>query len=107
MCRFYRATGKMGVKMTAHGFFAWTFSNYRKISVITWKPWAYRLFGGIILRGAYLRRGFVIGGNFAFHWVGLDNKNSLKHEDNSLKQLSLTVYRLIFGRAHYRKDICV
>ena len=38
--------------------------------------------------------------------VWLDNKNSLKHFENSLKQLALTVYGLIFGRAYYRKDFC-
>ena len=39
--------------------------------------------------------------------VGLDNKNNLKHQENSLKQLTLTVHGLIFGRAYYRKNICV
>ena len=38
-------------------------------------------------------------------WVGLNNKNSLKHYENSLKQLALTVSGLIIGRAYYRKDI--
>ena len=39
-------------------------------------------------------------------WVGLDNKNSLKHYENSLKQLvTLTVHGLIFGRAYNRKNI--
>ena len=49
---------------------------------------------------------FIFGG--AYHWreccvskwVGLDNRNSLKHQDNSLKQLTLTVHGLIFGRAY-------
>ena len=31
-------------------------------------------------------------------WVGLENKNSLKDTDNSLKQLTLTVHELIIKR---------
>ena len=37
-------------------------------------------------------------------------KTALKYEDKSLKQrkqLTLTVHEHIFGRAYYRKDICV
>ena len=49
----------------------------------------------------------VIGGNLAFQNELDFNKNSLKHDDNSLKQLTLTVYGLIFGTAYCRKDICV
>ena len=45
-------------------------------------------------------KGLVIGGTFE------DNKNSLKHDDNniinSLKQLTVTVHGLKFGRAYYR-----
>ena len=43
-------------------------------------------------------------------WVGLVNKNSVKHQDNSLKQLkelALVVRGLIFGRAYCRKDFCI
>ena len=40
-------------------------------------------------------------------WVGLDNKNSLKHYKNSLKQLAVTVHGLIFRRAYYWKDFCI
>ena len=32
-------------------------------------------------------------------------QSGLKLEDNSLKQLSLTVQWLVFGTAYYRKDI--
>ena len=35
---------------------------------------------------------------YASKWVGLDNKNSFKHQDNSLKQLSLTFFGFIIGR---------
>ena len=51
--------------------------------------------GGLTCGGAY-----YIGGNWEFcisKWVGLDNKNGLKLEDNSLKQLTLTVHGLIFS----------
>ena len=40
-------------------------------------------------------------------WVGLHNKNSLKHKDNCLKQLALKVQGLTFRRAYNRKDICI
>ena len=36
-------------------------------------------------------------------WISLDNKNSLKHYENSLNQLTLTVHGLIPGRAYYEK----
>ena len=39
--------------------------------------------------------------------VVLDNKDSLKYEENNLQQLTLTVHGLIFWRAYYRKDHCV
>ena len=52
--------------------------------------------------------GLIIGRNFAVSkWVGIDNKNNLKHSENSLKYLELTAHGLIFGRAYYRKDFCV
>ena len=38
--------------------------------------------------------GLIIGGNFAF-------QNGLKHEYNSLKQVTLTVHGLMFGRAYF------
>ena len=45
----------------------------------------------------------ITGENFAFH-----NKNSLKHYDNSLKPLTLTVHGVIFERDYYyQKDVCV
>ena len=39
--------------------------------------------GELIFRGAYYWKEFCVS-----KWVGLDNKNSLKHKDNSLKQLT-------------------
>ena len=48
------------------------------------------LSGELIFGGAYYWREFCVS-----KWVGLDNKNSLKHEDynlKQLKQLTLTVY---------------
>ena len=36
-------------------------------------------------------------------WSWLDNNSSLKHYENSLKQLALTVHGLTFGRAYYQK----
>ena len=61
----------------------------------------------LIFRGrAYYWKEFCVS-----NCAGVDNRNSLKHKDNSLvkevKQLTLTVHGLIFGRAYYRKDICV
>ena len=52
---------------------------------------------------AYFRRGLLLEGILHFKMGWLDNKNSLKQ----LKQLTLTVHGLIFGRVCYRKDICV
>ena len=52
--------------------------------------------------GAYYWREFSIS-----KWVGLNNKSSFKHKDNSLKQLTLTVHGFIFRRAYYWKDSCV
>ena len=58
------------------------------------KPWAY-FRGELIFGGAYYWREFCVS-----KWVGLDNKNSLKHDENGLKQLktantnSLWVYIL-------------
>ena len=57
----------------------------------------------LVFEGAYYRGEFCVS-----KWVGLDNKNSSQHGDNSLKQLkagTLTVHGLIVGRAYYRKDI--
>ena len=57
--------------------------------------------GELIFGGAYYWREFCVS-----KWVGLNNKNTLKHEDNCLKQLklamSLMVYGIIFGRAYYQ-----
>ena len=44
--------------------------------------------------------GLLLEGFCVTKWVGADTKSSLK-------QLTLTVNRLTFGRAYYRKDICV
>ena len=57
----------------------------------------------------------IFGGAFVYYWkefciskwVGLDNKNSLKHHKNSLKQLALTVHGLMFGRAYDQKVLCL
>ena len=61
--------------------------------------------GELIFRGACHWKEFCVS-----KWVGFGNKNSLKHYENSLKQLALTVHGLIqciFGRAYYWKDFCV
>ena len=65
-------------------------------------------FAGLIFGGAYFRRGSLLEKILRFK-IGcrLDNKNSLKHRENSLKQLTLTVHGLIFEGAYYRKVICV
>ena len=61
--------------------------------------------GELIFGGAYYWREFCVS-----KWVGLDNKNSLKHYENSLKQLALTVHGvysggLIIGRI-FASEIC-
>ena len=63
--------------------------------------------GELIFGGAYYWNEFCVS-----KWVGLDNKNSSKHKDNSLKQLASTVHGLIheglslggliFGGAYYQ-----
>ena len=53
--------------------------------------------GDLIFGGAYYWKEFS-----ASKWVWLVNKNSLKHYENTLKQLSLKVYGLIFGRNYYQ-----
>ena len=50
--------------------------------------------GELVLGGAYYWKEFCVS-----KWVGHDNKNSVKHYENSLKQPALTGYGLIFGRA--------
>ena len=83
-----------------------TFSIYRKIPIISprlifvQKPFLLGVFSGeLIFGGAYCWKEFCIS-----KWVGLDNKNSLKHKDNSLEQLKVastnSLYGPIFGRAH-------
>ena len=53
--------------------------------------------GELIFGGAYYWKEFCVS-----KWVRFDKKkNSLKHYENSLKQLALTVHGLIFGRAYY------
>ena len=52
--------------------------------------------GELTFGGAFYWKGFCVS-----KWVELDNKNSLKHYENSLKQLALTLHGLIilyFGR---------
>ena len=61
--------------------------------------------GELMFGGAYFRREFLVS-----KWVGIDNKNTFKHQDNSknsLKQLTLTVHGLMYGRACYRRNIRV
>ena len=84
-------------------------SNYRKIPIISpgliffQKAFLLGLFSGELIFGrAYYWMEFCVS-----KWVGLDNKNCLKHYENSLKQLALTIHGLIFGRAYYRKDFFV
>ena len=69
-------------------------------------------FGGLIFGGAYFQRGLLFWRVFCVSkWGELDylkkkNKtkktHSLKHYDNSLKQLTQTVNGIISGRACYR-----
>ena len=42
-----------------------------------------------IFAGELISEGLIMGGNFICvqKWVGLENKNSQQHKDNSLKQL--------------------
>ena len=75
-------------------------SNYCKIPVISpglifvQKAFLLGLFWGELIFGeACNRKEFCIS-----KWVGLDNKNSLKHYENSPKQLALTVHGFILGR---------
>ena len=81
---------------------------YRKIPIIApgllfvQKAVLLGLFSGELVFGACYWRVFCVS-----EWVGLHQKNSVKHYENSLKQLALTVHGLIFGRASYRKDSCV
>ena len=44
--------------------------------------WAYSILEELIFRGAYHWNNFCIS-----KWVGVVNRNSSKHKDNSLKQL--------------------
>ena len=100
--------------------------KYRKIPIISpglifvQKAFLVGVFsGGLIFGGAYYWKEFCVS-----KWVGLDNKNSLKHYKNSLKQLKIAITnspwayiregllsegflclrfgRLIFLRAHHR-----
>ena len=56
--------------------------------------------GELFFGGAYYWREFSVS-----KWAGLDNKN-MKITRKQLKQLTLAVHGLIFGRAYDRKDIC-
>ena len=87
-------------------------------------PWAYTcskgFHAGLIFGEAYYWKEFCAG----FKWIGLDNKKSVKHYEDSLKQLKTTITNrpwayiregllsqgfvrlrfggLVFGRAYYR-----
>ena len=78
------------------------------------KPWASvcskGCFCGLIFGGAYWKE-FCVS-----NWVGLDNKNSLKHYENSLKKIKTASSNSPWayiggggggGGAYYRKDFCV
>ena len=82
---------------------------YRKIPIISpglifvQKVFLLVLFSGELIFGAaYYWKEFCVSKR-----VGLDNKNGVKHCENSLKQLALTVHGIIFGRAYFRKVFCV
>ena len=63
--------------------------------------------GDLFLEGVIIRGSFA---DCASKWVGLDNKNSVKHQlkvTELSKQLTLTVYGLTFERACCWKDICI
>ena len=70
--------------------------------------WSGLNFGGaysFIFWDAYYWREFCVS-----KWVGLDNKNGLKHEENSLKQATIAVpglYSLYSRGLISGKDICV
>ena len=84
---------------------------YRKIPIISpglifvQKAFLLGLFSReLIFGGAYYWTKFGVS-----KWVGFDDKNGLKHEDNSLKQLTLKVHGLtvylgglIIGRINLR-----
>ena len=72
---------------------------YRKIPIISPglifvpKTFLVGLFSGeLIFGGAYYWKEFCVS-----KWVGLDNKNSLKHKDNSLKQLKTASTNSLWG----------
>ena len=74
--------------------------EYRKIPIIS--PgliFVQKAFCWAYFRGSLFSEGLIIGRNSAFQ--------SLKHFENSSKQLAPTVHGLIFRRAYYRKDIYV
>ena len=107
------------------------YCGYRKIPIISsglifvQKAFLLGLFSEeLIVRGAYYWREICVS-----KCVGIYSKNSLKHKDDNLKQLKtsnpnsawaciregllseghlrLRFGGLVFGRAYYRKDICV
>ena len=74
--------------------------KYRKIPIISpgpifvQKAFLVGLFSGeLIFGGAYYWNEICVS-----KWVGPDGKKRLKHYENSLKQLALTVHGLIIGR---------
>ena len=84
-------------------------NNCRKIPIISpglmfvQKAFLLGLFSGELIFGeAYYWKDFCV-----LKWFALDNNNGLKHQENSLKQLIVTVHGVIFEGAYYRKDICV
>ena len=75
--------------------------------VFVQKAFLLGLFSGeLIFGGAYYWKEFC-----ASKWVGLDNKNSLKHYENSLKKQKTastnSQWAYIPGRAYYWKDFCI
>ena len=84
--------------------------SYRRIPIITPGLIFVRkvFFSGFISQRLIFGDAYYRSREFcASKWVWFNNKKSFKHYYTSLKQLTLTVYGLIFGRAHYQKDICV
>ena len=63
--------------------------TYRKIPITSAGLYFFKRFfaGELIFGGAYYWKEFCVS-----KWVGLHNKNGLNHYENSLKQLTLTVF---------------
>ena len=65
-----------------------------------------KAFAGLIFREAYFQRGLLSEGVLHFK-MGLAYQTAKNIKDNSLKQLTVTIYGLIFGRAFYWKDFYI